>query len=163
MVEREGQVVVLELSVAEAHALRNWLLQPLSDGSTALDDPPVKASVAKLGAELDFVEHVSAVRTELEDSGLPTHGLSDTRSPNWGAASRGPRHSDCGSAEPATAASPRRVLLLRGLEVRIRSARVVGHVDHIEDLRHRVLERHLDALAQGDRGHATALAPTAEP
>ena len=78
VVEREGQVVVLELSIAEAHALRNWLLQPLSDGSTALDDPPVKASVAKLGAELDFVEAVSAVRTELEDSGLPTHGLSDT-------------------------------------------------------------------------------------
>ncbi len=76
--EQEGQLVVLELSIAEAHALRNWLLQPLSDGSSALDDPPVKSSVAKLAAELDFVEAVAAVRTELEESGLPTHGLSDT-------------------------------------------------------------------------------------
>lgn len=72
------QLVVLELSVPEAQALRTWLLKPLGDGSTALDEPEVKAAMVKLGAELDFVEAVASVRFELEGFGLPVEGLSDT-------------------------------------------------------------------------------------
>ena len=41
-------------------------------------------------------------------------------------------------------------------------AGVVGDVDDLGDLGHRVEDRDLDALAQRDRGHAAALAPAAE-
>src|SRR5918997_5180839 len=53
-------------------------------------------------------------------------------------------------------------LLLRGLEVGIRAGGVVGHVDHLGDLRHRVLEGHLDPLPEGDGRHAAPLAAAAQ-
>src|SRR5437660_2614776 len=53
-------------------------------------------------------------------------------------------------------------LLLGCLEVGVRSAGVVGDVDHVHDLRHRFADGDLDALRKGDRGQATALAASAE-
>ena len=74
----EGEAIMLELTVAEAQALRGWLLKPLSDGTTALDDEQVKSAMVKLASQLDFVEAVAVLRDELEQAGLPTTTLSDT-------------------------------------------------------------------------------------
>ena len=73
----EGPLVSLDLSLVEAQALRAWLLKPLKDGSSALDNGPVKSAMVKLGAELDFMEAVAAVRDELETAGFATTGLDD--------------------------------------------------------------------------------------
>ena len=70
-------VVALDLSVTEAQALRAWLLKPCKDGATALDDPGVKGVLSKVGSELDYLEAVASVRSELEQSGLASSGLSD--------------------------------------------------------------------------------------
>ena len=68
--EQEEQIVVMELSLQEAQSLRDWLMRPLADGTTGLDEPGVKGAMAKLTAELDFVEAVASVRMELEQAGL---------------------------------------------------------------------------------------------
>ena len=77
--EQEEQIVVMELSLQEAQSLRDWLMRPLADGSTGLDEPGVKGTMAKLTAELDFVEAVASVRMELEQAGLTARALTDAQ------------------------------------------------------------------------------------
>ena len=72
-----GDSLNLELSVAQAQALRTWLLKPAADGSSTMDDEVLKPVMAKLGHELDYREGVIAVRQELEQAGLATANLSD--------------------------------------------------------------------------------------
>jgi hypothetical protein len=48
-------------------------------------------------------------------------------------------------------------LLLGGLEVGVGARGVVGNVDHVDDLWHRLGDRDLDALAEGDGRHAAPL------
>jgi hypothetical protein len=71
------RTIDVELSVAEAEALRAWLMKPAADGSTALDDSLVKAATSKLGTALDKVQAVVTVRKELEEAGFETDGLTD--------------------------------------------------------------------------------------
>jgi hypothetical protein len=67
----------LELSVAQAQALRTWLVKPAADGSSTMDDETLKPVLVKLAHELDYREGVAAVRQELEQAGLQTSTLSD--------------------------------------------------------------------------------------
>jgi hypothetical protein len=69
--------LVLELTLAEAEAVKAWLLKPAADGSAAIDDEHAKSVMVKLGAQLDFVQGVQQVRDELEAAGFPTEALSD--------------------------------------------------------------------------------------
>jgi hypothetical protein len=67
----------MELSVAEAQALRNWLLKPAADGSSTMDDEVLKPVMDKLCHELDHRESVASIRHELEQAGLATARLTD--------------------------------------------------------------------------------------
>jgi hypothetical protein len=69
--------MALELTLHEAAALRQWLLKPAGDGTTALDDALVDAALKKLGSALDRMEAVASVRVELEDVGFDASALSD--------------------------------------------------------------------------------------
>ncbi len=69
--------IMLDLSVEEAHALKGWLLQTGSDGTTALDDENVKPSLVQLDSALNYVEGVTTVRRELEAAGFQTESMSD--------------------------------------------------------------------------------------
>ncbi|HEX6737156.1 MAG TPA: hypothetical protein VF310_02680 [Vicinamibacteria bacterium] len=69
--------LTLELSVAQAQALRSWLVKPAADGSSTMDDEVLKPVLVKLAHELDYREGVASVRQELEQAGLPTAALSD--------------------------------------------------------------------------------------
>jgi hypothetical protein len=71
------QLVGVQLSVAEAEALRAWLLKPAADGTTALDDSLVKAATSKLGTALDKIQAIATVRRELEEAGFKADGLTD--------------------------------------------------------------------------------------
>jgi hypothetical protein len=73
----EERLVTLDFTLAEASALRAWLLKPSGDGSTALDDSLVNSALKKLGGALDRIEAVAAVRQQLEEAGFPTEGMSD--------------------------------------------------------------------------------------
>jgi hypothetical protein len=73
----EEHVIELKLSVEEAKALRAWLLKPAADGSTALDDSLVNASLKKLGGAIDKIEAVGEIRHELEAAGFDTAGMDD--------------------------------------------------------------------------------------
>ena len=76
-VQHADSAFTLELSVAEAQALRSWLLKPAADGSSTMDDGVLKPVMVKLGSELDFRDGVATVRQELEQAGLPTAILTD--------------------------------------------------------------------------------------
>jgi len=67
----------LELSVAQAQALRTWLVKPAADGSSTMDDEVLKPVLLTLSHELDYREGIAAVRQELEQAGLQTATLSD--------------------------------------------------------------------------------------
>ena len=69
--------LTLELSVAQAQALRTWLVKPAADGSSTMDDEVLKPILVKLAHELDYREGVAHVRQELEQAGLQTATLSD--------------------------------------------------------------------------------------
>jgi hypothetical protein len=69
--------LTLELSVAQAQALRAWLVKPAADGSSTMDDEALKPVLLKLAHELDYREGVASVRQELETAGLQTTTLSD--------------------------------------------------------------------------------------
>jgi hypothetical protein len=69
--------ITLDLSVAQAQALRTWLVKPAADGSSTMDDDVLKPVLVKLAHELDYREGVAAVRQELEQAGLQTATLSD--------------------------------------------------------------------------------------
>lgn len=71
------QLLHIELSLEEAGALRAWLLKPAADGTTALDDSLVNASLKKLSGALDKIEAVAEIRRELEEAGFATDGLDD--------------------------------------------------------------------------------------
>ena len=59
--------------------------------------------------------------------------------------------------------APRQALLLGRLEVRVGAGGVVSHVNDAVDLGDSVDDGDLDALGEGDRGHAAALASAAQP
>jgi hypothetical protein len=69
--------IELDLSLEEANALRAWLLKPAADGSTALDDSLVNASLKKLAGAIDKIEAVGEIRRELGDAGFDTGGMDD--------------------------------------------------------------------------------------
>jgi hypothetical protein len=69
--------VTLELSLAEAEAVKSWLLKPAADGSAAIDDANANSAMVKLCAKLDFIEGVARVRSELEAAGFATDTLTD--------------------------------------------------------------------------------------
>jgi hypothetical protein len=71
------RTILLELTLDEASALRAWLLKPAADGSTALDDALVNASLKKLSGQIDKIEAVSEIRRELEEAGFGTAGMQD--------------------------------------------------------------------------------------
>ena len=75
--EGADQGVSLELTLAEAEAVKSWLLKPSADGSAAIDDENAKSVMVKLGAKLDYIQGVQRVRDELEQAGFPTEQLSD--------------------------------------------------------------------------------------
>ena len=74
---RRRRRLTLELTLAEAEAVKAWLLKPSADGSAAIDDENAKSVMVKLGAQLDFIQGVAQVREELEAAGFPTESLSD--------------------------------------------------------------------------------------
>ena len=76
-VVQEEHGIVLDLSLAEARALKGWLLKPAGDGSSALEDETLKPTLVKLGSALDYIDGVTTVRHELEQAGFPTEGMSD--------------------------------------------------------------------------------------
>jgi hypothetical protein len=73
----EEHRITLDLSLAEAQALKGWLLQVGSDGGSALDDDQVKPTLVQLDTALNYVEGVSTVRRELEAAGFHTSTMSD--------------------------------------------------------------------------------------
>ena len=75
--EGADYTVTLELTLAEAEAVKSWLLKPSADGSAAIDDEHAKSVMVKLGGKLDYIEGVARVRDELEQAGFPTSQLSD--------------------------------------------------------------------------------------
>ncbi len=81
----EEHLLTMELTVAEAQAVKAFLLKPAGDGSQALDDPDCKSAMLKLGNALDYVEGVSVVRRALEEAGFVTEGLSDDQLADLGA------------------------------------------------------------------------------
>jgi hypothetical protein len=76
-VSADNNGVALELTLAEAEAVKFWLLKPSADGSAAIDDENAKSVMVKLGAKLDFIQGVQQVRDELEQSGFATESMSD--------------------------------------------------------------------------------------
>lgn len=72
-----SDVLSLELDMAEAEALRAWLLKATAEGVTSLDDPLVNSALAKLGRAVDNVHATVNVRRELEQAGLDVAHLSD--------------------------------------------------------------------------------------
>jgi hypothetical protein len=74
----EEHSIALELSLSEANALRAWLLKPAADGSTALDESLVNATLKKLSAAIDKIEAVEGIRRELEEAGFSTDGMDDS-------------------------------------------------------------------------------------
>ena len=79
------------------------------------------------------------------------------------AGGRGHDRGDDQEARPrdGSSAEVRDGLLLGLLEVRVGAGGVVGDVDDAVDLGHGLGDRHFDALAEGDCGHAAALASAA--
>jgi hypothetical protein len=75
--EESGLALTLELSLGEAQALHAWLLKPAGDGTTALDDPLVNRTLAKLGRTVEAAQATVNVRRELAQSGLAVDHLSD--------------------------------------------------------------------------------------
>jgi len=69
--------IALELGLAEAEALRAWLLKPAADGATSLEDPPVSRVLSRLGLEVDNARAAVDVRHELVQAGLSVDHLSD--------------------------------------------------------------------------------------
>ncbi|HKR98803.1 MAG TPA: hypothetical protein VJU79_04735 [Candidatus Dormibacteraeota bacterium] len=70
--------ITLELPLSQASALRAWLLKPASDGTNALEDSLVNATLKKLSAAIDQIEAVEDIRRELEEAGFATDGMDDS-------------------------------------------------------------------------------------
>ena len=69
--------IELEFALAEAEALRAWLLKPAADGATSLDDPLVSRVLSRLGLEVDGARSAINVRRELVQAGIAVDHLSD--------------------------------------------------------------------------------------
>jgi hypothetical protein len=69
--------IVLEFALAEAEALRAWLLKPTADGATSLEDPLVNRVLSRLGQEVDGARSAINVRRELVQAGISVDHLSD--------------------------------------------------------------------------------------
>ncbi len=69
--------IPIELGLAEAEALRAWLLKPAADGATSLEDPLVSRVLSRLGLEVDGARAALDVRRELVQAGLSVDHLSD--------------------------------------------------------------------------------------
>jgi hypothetical protein len=74
---RADRSMTVELTLAEAEAVKCWLLKPSADGSAAIDDENAKSVMLQLGAKLDFIHGVLKIREELEQAGFPSDQLSD--------------------------------------------------------------------------------------
>jgi hypothetical protein len=74
----EEHSITLELPLSQASALRAWLLKPASDGTNALEDSLVNATLKKLSAAIDQIEAVEDIRRELEEAGFSTDGMDDS-------------------------------------------------------------------------------------
>lgn len=74
----EEHSITLELPLSQASALRAWLLKPASDGTNALEDNLVNATLKKLSAAIDQIEAVEDIRRELEEAGFATDGMDDS-------------------------------------------------------------------------------------
>jgi hypothetical protein len=75
----DSDVLALELEMAEAEALRAWLLKATAEGVTSLDDPLVNSALAQLGRAVDAVHASVNVRRELEQAGLDVAHLTDSQ------------------------------------------------------------------------------------
>lgn len=73
-----SRLVEIDLTLAEAEALKGWAIKPCKDGSLAIDDSEVKPALVKLGRAIDFARAVASVRDALDGAGLYTDGLSDS-------------------------------------------------------------------------------------
>jgi hypothetical protein len=71
--------IELEFALAEAEALRAWLLKPAADGATSLEDPLVSRVLSRLGLEVDGARSAINVRRELVQAGISVDHLSDEK------------------------------------------------------------------------------------
>jgi len=71
--------IEFEFALAEAEALRAWLLKPAADGATSLDDPLVSRILSRLGLEVDGARSAINVRRELVQAGISVDHLSDAQ------------------------------------------------------------------------------------
>jgi hypothetical protein len=71
--------IELEFALAEAEALRAWLLKPAADGATSLEDPLVSRVLSRLGLEVDGARSAVNVRRELVQAGISVDHLSDEK------------------------------------------------------------------------------------
>src|SRR3954469_8006199 len=69
--------VSLELTLAEAEAVKSWLLKPSADGSAAIDDENAKTVMGEQRARLDYIQGVQRASDELEQAGFATAQMSD--------------------------------------------------------------------------------------
>jgi hypothetical protein len=70
-------VIALEVTLAEAEALRAWLLKPAADGTNSLDDPLVSRVLSRVGIEVDCARSAANVRRELASAGVSVEHLTD--------------------------------------------------------------------------------------
>ena len=71
------RALTLDLSLAEAQALKSWLLSSTFEGGTAIEDVSMKPVLVKLGSVLDVAEAVTSVRGELDRLGFQSEHLND--------------------------------------------------------------------------------------
>jgi len=71
--------IELEFALAEAEALRAWLLKPAADGATSLEDPLVSHVLSRPGLEVDGARSAINVRRELVQAGISVDHLSDEK------------------------------------------------------------------------------------
>ncbi|HEX4466142.1 MAG TPA: hypothetical protein VH025_03055 [Solirubrobacteraceae bacterium] len=77
-VSRENEPTLsVEFGLAEAEALYGWLMKPANDGSTAIEDPLVSRSLAKIRDATDVVRAAVNIRVQLQEVGLAAEHLSD--------------------------------------------------------------------------------------
>ena len=69
--------ITLELTLAEAEALRGWLLTATVSGASCLDEPLVNQVTTELAHRLDTARATASIRRELEEAGLDVSHLSD--------------------------------------------------------------------------------------
>ncbi len=69
--------IELQFALAEAEALRAWLLKPAADGATSLEDPLVSRVLSRLGLEVDGARSAVNVRRELVQAGISVDHLTD--------------------------------------------------------------------------------------